>query len=161
LIHAGDLGQAVAVGRRGVELGPSDADSLLFLAVALFESGDIAEASELADKAVGLNPLKPSYYCFYHAMILWGSELYQEALGETEECLRKTPNFGAADTYRVMCLVGLGRLDEASTLLAQLMAKPGGVVVVPPKPPALASRALGALQAAGWRPIMATDRKVV
>lgn len=161
LIYTGDLAQAVAVARRGVELGPSDADALLFLAVALFESGEIAEASELADKAVGLNPLKPSYYCFYHAMILWGVERYQEALGETEECLRKTPNFGAADTYRVMCLVGLGRLDEARTLLTQLVARPGGVVVVPPKPPALASRALGALQAAGWRPTLATDRKAV
>jgi TolB-like protein len=161
LVHTGDVAQAVAVARRGVELGPSDADALLFLAAALFESGKIAEALELADKAVGLNPLKPSYYCFYHGMILWGSERYQEALGETEECLRKTPNFGGANTYRVMCLVGLGRLGEARTLLAQLMARPGGLVVLPPKPPELASRALGALQAAGWRPALATDRKAV
>jgi TolB-like protein/DNA-binding winged helix-turn-helix (wHTH) protein/tetratricopeptide (TPR) repeat protein len=159
LIYTGDVGQAVAVGRRGVELGPSDADALLFLAVALFESGEITEALELADKAIALNPLRPAYYRFFHGTILWGNERYQEALDECEACLRMTPNFGGADTYRVMCLVGLGRLDEARKLLAQLMASPSGLVLVPPKPPELASRGLAALQAAGWRPTLATDRK--
>ena len=160
LIHAGDPGQAVVVARRGFELGPSDADSLLFLAVALFESGELAEALELADKAIGLNPLRPAYYCFFHAMILWGSERYQQALDEEEECLRKAPAFGAAQTYRVMCLVGLGRLDEAKKFLAQLMASPR-FLVVPPMPPELASRALGQLQAAGWRPKIAAERAAV
>jgi TolB-like protein/Tfp pilus assembly protein PilF len=158
LIHAGDVARAVAVARRGVELGPSDADALLFLASALCESGEIAEALDLADQAVGLNPLKPSYYCFFHAQVLWSNERYQEALDETEECLRKTPNFGVADTYRVMCLVGLGRFDEARTSLAQLTSSPRGLVVVPPKPPELASRALAQLQAAGWRPTIAAER---
>jgi adenylate cyclase len=158
LIYAGDLGQAVAVGRRGVELGPSDADALLFLAVALFESGEVTEALELADKAVGLNPLRPSYYCFFHAMILWGNERYQQALDKEEECLRKAPAFGGAHTYRVMCLAGLGRLDEARKLLAQLMAGPGGLLVLQPKPPELARRALAQLQAAGWRPTIAAER---
>ena len=158
LIHAGDLGQAVAVGRRGVELGPSDADALLFLAAALFESGEIAEALELADKAIELNPIRPAYYCFFHAMILWGNERYQQALDEEEECLRKAPAFGGAQTYRVMCLVGIGHLDEARKSLAQLMVSPGGLLVRAPKPPELASRALAQLQAAGWRPTIATER---
>jgi adenylate cyclase len=161
LIHAGDLRQAVAVGRRGVELGPSDADALLFLAVALFESGELGEAVELADKAVELNPLRATYYCFFHAMILWGNERYQEALGEFEECLRTAPNFRGADTYRVMCLAGLRRLDEARQLLARLMVSPGGLLVIPPKPPELASRALTQLHEAGWRPTLATDREAV
>jgi len=161
LIHAGDLQQAVAVGRRSVELGPSDADALLFLAVALFESGELGEALELADKAVELNPLRPPYYCFFHAMILWGNERYQEALGEFEECLRTAPNFRGADTYRVMCLAGLRRLDEARNLLARLMASSGGLLVLAPKPPELASRALAQLHEAGWRPTLATNREAV
>jgi TolB-like protein/Tfp pilus assembly protein PilF len=158
LTYAGDLEQAVAVGRRGVELGPSDADALLFFAVALFEAGEIAEALELADKAVGLNPIRPSYYCFFHATILWGNGRYQEALANFEECLLKTPNFRGADTYRVMCLAGLDRLDEARKLLSQLMASPAGLLVLPPKPPELAARALAQLQAAGWRPTVAAER---
>lgn len=161
LIHAGDLRQAVAVGRRGVELGPSDADALLFLAVALFESGELGEALDLADKAVELNPLRAPYYYFFHAMILWGNQRYQEALGEFEECLRIAPNFRGAQTYSVMCLAALCRVDEARQLLAPLMASPGGLVVVPPKPAALASRALTQLNEAGWRPTLATDRKAV
>ncbi len=157
LIQAGELEQAVAVARRGVELGPSDADAILFYAVALFESGDGAEALHLADKAIGLNPVRPAYYCFFHAMILWGNERYQHALEEEEECLRKAPAFSAAYTYRVMCLVGLGHLDEAKKLLAELMASPG-FLVVPPKPPELTSRALAQLQAAGWRPTIAVKK---
>jgi TolB-like protein/tetratricopeptide (TPR) repeat protein len=157
LIPAGDLEQAVALARRGLELGPSDADALLFLAVALFESGEVTEALELADKAIGLNPLRPSYYCFFHAMILWGNERYQRALDEEEECLRKAPAFCPAHIYRTMCLVGLGRLDEAKKLLAHLMASPR-FLVIPPKPPQLASRALAQLQAAGWRPSIASER---
>ena len=70
---------------------------------------------------------------------------------------RRQP-FGGAHTYRVMCLVGLGHLDEARKLLAQLMASPGGFLVLPPKPPELASRALAQLQAAGWRPTIAAER---
>jgi TolB-like protein len=158
LTYAGDVEKAVAVGRRGVELGPSDADALLFLAAALFESGEAAEALELSDRAIGLNPVRPSYYCFFHAMILWGNERYQQALDEFEECLRMTPAFGGAQTYRVMCLAGLGRLDEARKLLAHLMASPGGLLVLQPKPPELASRALAQLQAAGWRPKIAAER---
>ena len=157
LIPAGEIGQAVAVARRGVELGPSDADALLFLAVALFEAGEVTEALEIADKAMGLNPVRPAYYCFTHAMILWGNERYQQALDEEEECLRKAPAFGGAHTYRVMCHVGLGQIDVASKLLAQLMASPP-FLVLPPKPPELASRALAQLQAAGWRPTIAAER---
>lgn len=157
LIPAGELGQALTVARRGLELGPSDADALLFLAVALFESGEVTEALKLADKAVEFNPLKPAYYCFFHAMILWGNERYQQALDEEEECLRKAPAFGGAYTYRAMCLVGLGHLDEAKKLLSQLMASPR-FLIVPPKPPELASRALAQLQAAGWRPTIAAER---
>ncbi len=161
LTLTGDVAQAVAVARRGVELGPSDADALLFLAVALFESGEVAEALVLADKAIGLNPLRPSYYCFFHSMILWGNERYQDALEDAAEALRKAPNLRGAETYRVLCLAGLGRIEESRQCLAQLMASPGGLLVVPPKASELASRALAQLRAAGWRPSVATDRKAV
>jgi hypothetical protein len=93
-------------------------------------------------------------------MILWGNERYEEAFNEIEECLRKAPRF-RADTYRVLALVGLGRIDEAKAQLAQAMAKPGGMVILPPRPPELASRMMTALQVAGWRPSVATDRQAV
>jgi hypothetical protein len=46
-------------------------------------------------------------------------------------------------------------------LLARLMVSPGGLLVIPPKPPELASRALTQLHEAGWRPTLATDRRAV
>lgn len=161
LIFVDQVPQSLAAARRAVELGPSDADGLLFLANALFESGQIVEAMETAERAVDLNPLRPPFYYLYNSMILWGNERYQEALDEAEECLRMAPNFAGADSYRTMALVGLGRLDEARAQLVKCMQRPGGIVIVKPHPPELASRALAALKTAGWRPSLATDREAV
>jgi len=159
LIYADDVAQSLAVARRAVELGPSDADGLLFLANALFESGETAEAMDAAKRAIELNPLRPPFYYLFNSMILWGNERYQEALDEADECLRKAPDFAGAATYRAVALVGLGRLDEAKAQLRQCMARPGGIVIVMPHPPELASRALADLQAAGWRPSVVADRQ--
>ncbi len=161
LIYADDVKGSLAAARRAVELAPSDADGLLFLANALFESGKIVEALESAERAMELNPFPPPFYHLYCAMVLWGNERYQESLEATDECLRKAPNFAGADTYRTMALVGLGRMEEAKEQLIKCMARPGGIVIVNPHPPDLSRRALSALQAAGWRPSLATDREAV
>jgi TolB-like protein/tetratricopeptide (TPR) repeat protein len=159
LIYTSDTAQAVRMGRRAVELGPSDADGLLFLGVALFEDGKPVEALDYVERAVDLNPMRPSYYCFYYGMILWANERHQEAVEVFEECLRKAPNFGSADTYRVIALVGLGRVEEAKAELARFMTRPAGLIVIPPRAPELAGRAQAALIAAGWRPTLAAERE--
>ena len=161
LIYTGEVQQAVAAARRAVELGPSDADGLLFLGVALFASGEMTEALRTIERALQLNPVRPAYYCFFHALILWGNERLEEALEETEECLRKAPNFSAAELYRVIVLVGLGRLDEARARLAKYMAKPSGKALVYPKPPELTNRGLAALQAAGMPSTVVSEREAV
>jgi adenylate cyclase len=158
VIYTGDTAQAVKLGRRAVELAPSDADGLLFLGDALFEDGKVAEAVDCAGRAVDLNPMRPSYYCFYHGMILWGAERYQDSLEALEECLRKAPRFGAAEIYRVIALADLGRLDDASDALRSLVSR-GEPLIMPPRPPELARRALAALQSAGWRPKLAAERE--
>ena len=161
LVYADDVPQALAMARRAVELAPNDADGLIFLANALFEAGKLDEAKDAVEQALALNPLPPPFYHLFGAMVFWGCELYQRALELAEECLRKAPNFRGADTYRVMALVGLGRLDEAKAQLAQIMASPGGLVTVVPHPPELAARALAGLQAAGLRPSIVSERKAV
>ena len=111
---------------------------------------------ETAERAIELNPLRPPYYYLYTAMILWGNERYQEALHETEECLRKAPHFGGADTYRAMALVGLGQLDEAKAQLKQCMARPGGIVIVTPHcKPRIGRPASRRV----WRPTLAAERQ--
>ena len=161
LIVVSDIEQAVSVARRAVELGPSDADALLFLAIALFESGAVAEALEKVEQAVSLNPVRPPYYNYFHALILWGNERLQDALEETEECLRKAPSFGAAEIYRIIILVGLGRIEEAKAHFAEFFAQPVGTGFIPPRAQGLARRAMAALETAGWRPTLAADREAV
>jgi TolB-like protein/tetratricopeptide (TPR) repeat protein len=161
LVYADEVPQAVSMARRGVELGPSDSEGSIFLASALLEADALEEALEIAQEAMDRNPLKPPHFRFYYGMVLWANERYEDALEQLEECLQMAPNFGSAEFYRVMTLVGLNRLDQAKTAFAQWMAKPGGVSVIPPHPPELASRAIGAMQAVGWRPSLASDRAAI
>jgi TolB-like protein/Tfp pilus assembly protein PilF len=156
----GDLPQALALSQRAVELGPSDPDNLLFHAVTLFELGDLSGAAKTVEQALELHPLRPSYYCFFHAMILWGNKRFKEALDEADECLCKAPQFGGAEVYRALALVGLGRLGEAKAQLAHYFSSPGRLLTAP-QSAELASRFLADLQAAGWRPSIATDRAAV
>jgi tetratricopeptide (TPR) repeat protein len=153
----GDLTQALALSYRAVELGPSDPDNLLFLAVTLFETGDLKAATKTIEQALELHPLRPSYYSFFHAMILWANKRFQEALEEADECLRKAPQFFAAEVYRTLALVGLGRIAEAKTQLKGYLSRTAGPPI-PPCPPELASRFLAGLKSAGWRPSVATER---
>jgi hypothetical protein len=133
---------------------------LLFYSVTLFDSGEIQNATEMVDKAFGLHPLPPSYYHFFHAMILWGNKQFKQALDETDQCLRKAPQFPGAEVYRTVALVGLGQISEAKAQLREYVAR----VAVPPtapRPPELASRFLADLKTAGWRPSVATERTAV
>ena len=161
----GDLAQALILSRRAVELGPSDPDNLLWHAIALFEVGDLSEATKVVEKALELHPLRPSFYCHFHAMILWGNKRFQEALDEEDECLRKAPQFRGAEVYRTLALVGLGRLDEAKAQLARYFSRPECFRIqcfhTPPQSEELGSRFLADLQAAGWRPSKATRREAV
>jgi TolB-like protein/Tfp pilus assembly protein PilF len=156
----GDLPQALALSQNAVQLGPSDPDNLLFHAVNLFESGDLSGATKAVEKALELHPLRPSYYCYFHAMILWGNKRFQEALDQADECLRKAPQFRGAEVYRTLALVGLGRLDEAKARLMRCVSCPGNALY-PPQSAELASRFLADLQAAGWRPSVVTNQEAV
>jgi TolB-like protein/Tfp pilus assembly protein PilF len=156
----GDLVQALSLSKRAVELAPSDPDCLLFYSVTLFDSGELRNATEMVDKAFGLHPLPPSYYHFFHAMILWGNKQFKQALDEADQCLRKAPQFPGAEVYRTLALVGLDRIAEAKAQLREYVAR---VAVLPtaPRPQELASRFLADLKTAGWRSSVATKRAAV
>ena len=153
----GDLVQALKLAKYAVELAPSDPDCLLFYSVILFDSGDLQIATETVDQALELHPLPPSYYHFFHAMILWGNKRFKEALDAADECLRKAPQLFAVGVWRTLALVGLGRVAEAETQLKAYLSRTAGPPI-PPRPPELASRFLADLKAAGWRPTIATER---
>jgi TolB-like protein len=154
MILKGDVAQALTVSRRGFELGPSDPDNLLFLAIALFESGELADATKKIEQALALHPLRPSYYSYFYAMILWANERFEEVLTE----LNTVPG---NEVYRALALVGLGRVAEAREQIAKYQARPSHPQVMPPHPPALAKRFLEDLHTAGWRPSLAAQKKAV
>jgi TolB-like protein len=157
MILKGDVPQALDLSRRAFELGPSEPDSFMFLAVALHEAGELGEATELVERALELHPLAPSYYSYFHAMILWANEDYEGALQEADASLHKAPAIYEAEVYRTLALVGLGRVGEAKTQIAQYRARGLSTLQVP-HPPALASRYLADLHTAGWRPSIASGQ---
>ena len=149
----GDLVQALDLSRRSIELAPSDPDCLLFYSVTLFDSGDLQIATEMMEKAFELHPLPPSYYHFFHAMILWGNKRFKEALDEADQCLRKAPQFGGAEVYRTLALVGLGRIAEARAQLSEHVSRTAGPPTAP-RPAELASRFLAILRLPAGGPLL-------
>jgi TolB-like protein/tetratricopeptide (TPR) repeat protein len=156
----GDLSQAVTLSHRALALGPSDPDNLIFHALTVFELGDLSEATEMVEQALALHPLRPSYYSYFHAMILWGNKRFQEALDEADECIRRAPQLWGAHVYKALALVGLGRMAEAKTQLEEYLALAAGPPV-PPHSPELARRFLADLKSAGWKPSVAIERVAV
>jgi hypothetical protein len=90
-------------------------------------------------------------------MILWGNKRFKEALDEADQCLRKAPQFGGAEVYRTLALVGLGRIDEAKAQLKEYVARAASPPTAP-RPQELASRFLADLKSAGWKPSVVTER---
>jgi len=154
MIIKGDVAQALTVSRRGFELSPSEPDSLIFYGMALFESGKLAEATEKIEQAMALHPVRPSYYSYFYAIILWANERFEEALTE----LGTAPG---AEVYRALALVRLGRVAEAKDEIAKYRARPSRPLLFPPHPPALAKRFLEEAQIAGWQPPLAAHKKAV
>jgi TolB-like protein len=68
----GDVDQALRLIRRALELGPGDADNMLFLGTVLHQKGDSAGAVRAAEDAIDLNLMRPVYYSRHCAEILWG-----------------------------------------------------------------------------------------
>lgn len=153
----GDLRQALTLSHRALELGPSDPDNFIFHALTLFELGNVSGATKMVERALECHPLRPSYYSYFHAMILWGSERFQEALDEADESIRQAPQLGGAYLYRALALVGLGRIAEAKTQLQKFLSLSVGSPI-PPQSPELARRFLADLKTAGWKPSVATRR---
>jgi tetratricopeptide (TPR) repeat protein len=138
------LGEVIAQFKRAIALDPNFPAAYEGLSQALIVAGDVEQAVSAARRAV-----------------LWGNERYQKALEQTEECLRKAPSFGGAEIYRIIILVGLGRMDEARTRFAEFLVQPIGFGFLPPHSQELARRAMAALHSVGWRPTLAADREAV
>jgi TolB-like protein/DNA-binding winged helix-turn-helix (wHTH) protein len=151
---AGRHDDAVRAGRRCVELAPSDAECMIFLAGALTEAGDPQAALPLARRAMAMNPLPPSYVQRYYGATMWGSGLLDEALGAFDACVQAAPRYGICRFYRAIARAEAGRIDEARTDLAAWQTQVGPLLEpetmaasnAGPRAQALVERRLAALK---------------
>jgi TolB-like protein/DNA-binding winged helix-turn-helix (wHTH) protein/tetratricopeptide (TPR) repeat protein len=122
LVHAGRQADAVQAGRRCRALSPSDAECLMFLAAALVFVGETAEAALMAERAMALTPLAPSYVHNFHGLVQWAGGRIAESIESMDTCLRQTPRFVPCRSTRMLALAESGRMDEARADLAVLRA---------------------------------------
>lgn len=150
----GNLDEALRLIRRAVELGPGDADNLLFLGTVLHQKGDAQGAVQAAEAAIELNPVRPAYYGRHYGEILWGAGRYQASLDQAEDCLWKAPKYTHCEIIRILDLVALGHHAEAAAAWKSAEAWIANfervVQSIVPKPGALAARYASDLRAAGW-----------
>lgn len=118
---AGDLQGGLQASRRSVELGPGDADNLLFFARALASNGEFDQAVAHARHAMALNPCRPSYYAYHFGRILWGRDEFEETNQLMNECLTKTSGFTACRIFQIASQVGMGNAGEASKAVTALL----------------------------------------
>ncbi len=118
---AGDVQGALQASRRSVELGPGDADNLLFFARALASNGEFDQAVANAQHAIALNPSRPSYYVYHFGRALWGRDELGETNALMNECLTKASGFTACRIFQIVSHVGMGDTGEASKAVAALL----------------------------------------
>ncbi|MDJ0933842.1 MAG: hypothetical protein QNI93_00490, partial [Kiloniellales bacterium] len=116
-----DAQGALWAAKRSVELGPGDADNILFLARALGSVGDFEQAISHVRHAIDLNPTRPAYYDYYLARSLWGLDDFEETNLASNECLTKAPRFTACRVFQIVSYAGMGKSDEASEAVTAAM----------------------------------------
>jgi adenylate cyclase len=119
--YDGDAEGALQAATRSVELGPGDADNLLFLGRALASMGRFDDAISHVRRAMALNPVRPSYYDYYLARSLWGLDDYKGANSASKECLTKAPGFTACRVFQIASYFGMGKASEASKSVSLLL----------------------------------------
>jgi adenylate cyclase len=116
----GDVQGALHAAKRSVELGPGDADNLLFLGRALASVGEFDQAVARIRHAIALNPIRPAYYDLHFARALWGQGKFQESNKASNDCLTKAPKFTACRIFQIASNVGMGKNAEASKAIKPL-----------------------------------------
>ena len=112
--YEGDAEGALQASKRSVEIGPGDADNLLFFAKALASKGEFDEALAHARRAIASNPSRPSYYLLNLGRVRWGREEFEETNRLMNECLTKTSGYTACRIFQIASHVGMENSDEAS-----------------------------------------------
>ena len=120
---AGSLGRhddGVAMGRRGFELNPGNADARAFLAVALVRAGIYHEAVDHYRAAMALNPFYPNWYRngLVRSLSVLGE--FDEALAISDEILSTDPDFLQAWLQKAYIFGQIGRSGDAEKAIREV-----------------------------------------
>lgn len=121
-LFSGALEQAVQSAERSAELSPSFALGQLGVGMARLYAGDAAGAVQPLKRGLRLNPFDPQNFhwqrCLALAYLLDGDS--EQALHAAMKATQIAPQWRPAWEVRVLCLVELGRMDEARRQLERL-----------------------------------------
>ncbi len=118
---AGQFEPQLRAAERSAALGPGDAENLAFLSYALSNNGRYAEALEMIERAIELNPNTPVYYMPFKAIPLYALDRFEEAARAQTVCADILPGFPACYTNGAASDIALGRTDSATERIAKLL----------------------------------------
>lgn len=116
----GDADKAVAIGRRGFELNPGNADVRGFYGIALTRAGMFKEAVEHYRAAISLNPFCPNWYRFGLARNLSILAEFDEALVFLDEIHSLEPTHTNSWVFTAYVLGKVGRTEEAEAAVREV-----------------------------------------
>ena len=112
-LYDNDLGRATLEAEKAVELDPSNADNLVFLAFQLVSESRAEEGYEAIQRALRRNPIPPVFYHNVHGQVLTALGRYDEAEDEFDRCLTMAPEFVTCYRYLTAMHLETGDLEAA------------------------------------------------
>lgn len=112
--------QAVLFAEQAVNLSPSDAHSVAFLAMLHMYAGEYEKSRSAFKLAIRLCPQYPSWYTYYLALDDLWTDNFSTAIEFGEHYLRQEPNEPFAYVMMATILAFQGRKEEAAAMIRQL-----------------------------------------
>lgn len=114
--------EALEYWKKAVEYNPKNTDAKISLANAYLKTGDIQNAIRKIRSAYKENKKDIKILLMYGALLLNNNE-YFEALEKLDEALKINPDYEIAKFAKTECLIKMGKIEEAESILGPLEEK--------------------------------------
>ncbi|MCB0662465.1 MAG: helix-turn-helix domain-containing protein [Saprospiraceae bacterium] len=108
----GDYGTAFKHIQKALEISPNHPESQQFITFLYIIAGKEREAKTHLSIALSNDPFSPEVQ-FYSAYVDYMTEAYEDALHQLDQCLTINPMNIPVHTIKTVCLLKLGKYDEA------------------------------------------------
>jgi TolB-like protein/class 3 adenylate cyclase/Flp pilus assembly protein TadD len=123
LLQARQHEEATAEAQRAISADPNDADGYVALARTLSFTGKPAEALELVERAMRLNPHFPAHYLYQLGLAQFGMKRFDAAAMSLERALTLDPEHYWSQRLLLATYGLLGRREKASHLIEAMREK--------------------------------------